>query len=115
MSETKVIIPKLAGHDFGAAAEYGEIIELLPGRISPFNIDMLKRKIKARMDEVGVGPEDLLCMSGPAILNCLVFHEWQRAWGKVELLLFHSRDLEYIHRTWIKDDDEKSPRDSRRD
>ena len=107
--DKKVIVPELARHNFDAAEAFGEVVELLPGRVNPFNIPELKRLIRRRLDEIGVGPDDYLAPSGPAIVNCLVFYEWQRAWGKVELLLFHARDLRYIHRTWILDDNKEPP------
>jgi len=111
---TKVIVPQRAGHSFDKATEYGEVVELLPGRVSPFNIDMLKRRIRKRLDDIRVTADDYLATSGPAIVNCLVFYEWNQRFGKVELLLFHARDLKYIHRTCVPNDNEKSPRNPRR-
>lgn len=99
----RVVVPQLAGHDFNEAGQYGEVIELLSGQFSPFNLDSLRTRIKKRLTEIEVTADDYLALSGTAVVNCLTFLEWLNMHGRVELLLFHSRDLEYIHRTFIKE------------
>lgn len=107
--KNKVIVPQRAGHSFEKAKEFGDVVELLTGRVSPFNLDILFNRIKKRLDTEEVKATDFLLMSGPAIVNCLVYAEWFQRFGKVELLLFHARELRYIHRTWLGGiDDRKS-------
>lgn len=100
--ERKVIVPQMAGHDFKKATSFGRVIELLPGRLSPFNVDLLQTRIKKRLQEEDISENDFLVLSGPAVINCLTFVEWLDMHGKVELLLFHSRDFQYIHRTFMR-------------
>jgi hypothetical protein len=101
--ERKVIVPQMAGHDFQKATSFGRVIELLSGRLSPFNLDLLQTRIKKRLREEDISSDDFLVLSGPAVINCLVFTEWLNMHNKIELLLFHSRDFQYIHRTFMKE------------
>lgn len=99
----KVWIPKSAGHAFGEAENYGTLQFIFDDSTEIFNPERLGELAKERLRDWS--PEDWLLLSGPALMNGIVFavvakkaREHQKA--PVKLLLFHSKTDRYLERVW---------------
>lgn len=91
-----VYISNIAGHDFTAAEAYGQLVPLTEGHINPFATDRILFQLAQIM--IDSNPEDLLVLSGHHIVTTLAATILLLKHGKVNFLLFHAKNRNYIIR-----------------
>jgi len=94
----KVWIPKSAGHSFAAAEVFGEIRIIFDDSSEIFNPQRLREVAAEKLREFERG--DWLLLSGPALMNAIVFQLILAEDGHVKLLLFHSKTSKYLERVY---------------
>lgn len=100
MTRPKVYIPNRGGHDYSAAAKYGQLVYVTEGLVPRWNLSEMYRSWVAVLETSS--PEDYiletslnsLCSVGAA---CFAYKH-----GKLNLLLF--KDGAYIERKLLIDD-----------
>jgi hypothetical protein len=91
-------IPKAAGHDFAAAADYGESRFIFDNTDAYFNPDRLYDVAEETLQEWR--PGDRLLISGPAHMNAIVLMIIASKQRDVPLLIFHAREEKYVERVF---------------
>mgnify|MGYP001577752114 CR=1 FL=1 len=87
-------------HDYSAAAKFGErVISLTQGICSRVNATGHMREIAAGL--ACSHPDDWLVISGPPLVNILACAEFAVKHGKLNLLIYASREQEYVQRTIV--------------
>jgi hypothetical protein len=92
-----VWIPKAAGHAFQEAHRFGELRFIYDEYDNAFSVDELQKKAHRVLREFKLG--DYLLLSGPILMNCLVFAEVASQHTEFNILLFHARLMVYMERT----------------
>ena len=90
------LVNRNEGHDYRNAKEFGEIIPLSEGMVSPLATDRFLERVKDRLDQVG--PEDYVLLSGHLLLNAVVCGYLARRNGWLRVLTFLSKQRIYVPR-----------------
>jgi hypothetical protein len=107
-----VFIPNRGVHDYSSASEYGTLLFLTEGKYDLFAIGRICRDI---MPFVATSrPEDILLVSGPTIMNCLLMSMLAVKHNKVNILLYSTNSKGrgqggYKLRTILFDEVSKGP------
>ena len=83
--------------DITTAELFGKIqAPIFTPKDSPFAIGQCKQKARERAQEYD--KHDVLICDGPCILGALAIMEWMGVHNKVNVLVFHAREREYLLR-----------------
>lgn len=89
----RVWIVNVAGHDYSAAREYGELRRLTEGYVSRGSLDrMLWTVVRGLKDSAA---HDWLLPAGMLALNAIAVTAWYELHGSVRLLVYNSKTGDY--------------------
>lgn len=105
----RVYIPHIGYHEYDAAVRFGELVDLLRGRIALENSDRLEGRLQDLLADAE--EDDYILISGNTLANVLATGYMAQRFGKVNLLVWDPMIRDYrLHTTTFENRMEKVDR-----
>ena len=96
---TNVYIVNKGMHDYSGASRFGILVPLTTGIQQTHSLTHMIREIEDTI--ANSSPLDWLLVSGPTTLNCIACVLFVRLHGRLNLLIYTSRQERYLSRTIV--------------
>ncbi len=95
----KVLIIGPGRHDYGPAAQHGELVSIMDTRVNPFNTDELRMQLEHELFEVNAATgEDMLLFCGNPCLNAITVGLFMQRFGRFKMLIYGAKHHDYVVR-----------------
>ena len=96
MATPSVWIVNKGSHPYDPAEKFGKLKTLTEGRVNIFALDNLTAEITSKLESEGATANDLLLVSGYAILNLIAGHWFLKKFGRCKLLVWGANRQKYM-------------------
>jgi len=96
MAGPSVWIVNKGSHPYEPAEKFGTLKTLTEGRVNIFALDNLTNEIRTKLETEGATANDLLLVSGYAILNLIAGHWFLKKFGRCKLLVWGANRQKYM-------------------
>ncbi len=100
----RVYIPNKSSHNYEMAKQYGELVYVTEGNVNRYATNKLYRQVSEALADSS--PDDYIVITGLPELQIILTSCFVRRHGKLNLLLFQSREgkVHYVVRELVLED-----------